>query len=271
MADSTFANIDNQFVAIRPILPTRPVSEVRPDYRQTLLGLKSSQNVDSSQPNDNVQTTQQITIKKHESHSPLISRGFFQSVLEASFIPEPLPEKKRRFNFDKMQIVMSSLAVIILLGGAYLSYMGWQYTNVSRKQAASLTKIANQTYASGLGVSPKNALSTTPISSSALADYTVSPNLPRYLIIPKLNVDARVLSVGVNSSGAIGAPDNIFDTAWYNESAEPGQPGAVLIDGHVSSWTAHGVFYGLTRLVPGDTIQIKRGDGTMFTYSVVKT
>ena len=104
-----------------------------------------------------------------------------------------------------------------------------------------------------------------------MAAYTVAPNLPKYLIIPKLNVDARVLSVGVTSKGAVGAPENIYDTAWYNESAEPGQPGAMLIDGHISSWTAHGVFYGLSRLSPGDTIRVERGDKTMFSYSVVKT
>ena len=99
----------------------------------------------------------------------------------------------------------------------------------------------------------------------------MAPNLPRYLKIPKLGVDARVLQVGVTKTGALGTPNNVFDTAWYTGSAEPGQPGATLIDGHVSSWTSHGVFYGLKTLVPGDAIQIVRGDGTVFNYQVVKT
>ena len=94
-------------------------------------------------------------------------------------------------------------------------------------------------YANGLGVSPKNVTvpSTTPIPKSTVAAYSVAPNLPKYLIIPKLYVDSRVLSVGVTSSGAVGVPDNIYDTAWYNESSAPGQPGAMLIDGHISSWS----------------------------------
>jgi LPXTG-site transpeptidase (sortase) family protein len=45
----------------------------------------------------------------------------------------------------------------------------------------------------------------------------------------------------------------------------------MLIDGHISSWTAHGVFYGLNTLKPGDQMKIERGDGTIFTYSVVTT
>jgi hypothetical protein len=45
----------------------------------------------------------------------------------------------------------------------------------------------------------------------------------------------------------------------------------MLIDGHVSSWTSHGIFYGLKTLVAGDTIQIERGDGAILAYKVVKS
>lgn len=243
MADSNFANMNNQFVGSRP-----------------------------TQPDGLSQPVSQIPLKKHKSHYPLMSKGFFQAILEATSGSDPDTQKQRRFYFDKFPVAMSILAVLTIVLGAYLSFIGWHSDNVAQRQAASLTKLANQADANGLGISPKNnALSTTPISSSTVAAYKVAPNLPRYLIIPKLNVDARVLSVGVTSSDAIGAPENIFDTAWYNESAEPGQPGAMLIDGHISSWTTHGVFYSLSKLVPGDLVQVERGDGTMFSYSVVKT
>jgi sortase (surface protein transpeptidase) len=45
----------------------------------------------------------------------------------------------------------------------------------------------------------------------------------------------------------------------------------MLIDGHVSSWTAHGIFYGIKNLIPGDIIKIQRGDGTVFVYNVVRS
>ncbi len=77
--------------------------------------------------------------------------------------------------------------------------------------------------------------------------------------------------MGVTSSGALETPPNVFETAWYNESSEPGQQGAMLIDGHVSSWTAHGVFYGIKTLVAGDIIKVEKGNGQIFTYSVVKS
>ncbi len=75
----------------------------------------------------------------------------------------------------------------------------------------------------------------------------------------------------LTSSGAIGTPNNVYDTDWYNGSSLPGQPGAMLIDGHVSSWTTPGVFYSIKSLLAGDDIQLERGDGTMFTYKVVST
>src|ERR1019366_6494106 len=76
---------------------------------------------------------------------------------------------------------------------------------------------------------------------------------------------------GVTTTGALATPSNIYNAAWYNESAAPGQPGAMLVDGHVSSWTAHGVFYGLDTLAAGDKIQVERGDGQIFNYQVIKS
>jgi len=115
------------------------------------------------------------------------------------------------------------------------------------------------------------APSTVKPSATAVATYSVAPDKPLYLIIPKLSVQARVYPVGLTSSGAIGTPNNVYDTDWYTGSSLPGQPGAMLIDGHISSWTTHGVFYGLKILVAGDTIQVERGDKSILTYKVVKS
>lgn len=108
-------------------------------------------------------------------------------------------------------------------------------------------------------------------TESSFEAYTVAPDLPRYIFIPSINVKAMVGSVGLTSGGAIGTPDNVYNTAWYNGSSKPGQPGAMLIDGHVSSWTADGVFYNLKKLKSGEVIQIQRGDGLVITYDVVKS
>lgn len=100
--------------------------------------------------------------------------------------------------------------------------------------------------------------------------YSVAPYLPKYISIPAIGIaKARVVRLGVMKDGAIATPDNIFDTGWYGGSAKPGQPGAMFIYGHVSSWTANGVFYDLHKLRPDDAIIITRGDNTVFSYRVV--
>jgi sortase (surface protein transpeptidase) len=157
------------------------------------------------------------------------------------------------------------MAVVIFIGGLYISLVGLKANHIAVAQATKLTQDANNSSESN------PALATVKPTASDLANYTVAPDLPRYIKIPKLGVDARVLSVGVNSKGEINTPNNINDTAWYNESSKPGEDGAMLIDGHISSWTANGVFYNLKELAPGDLIQIIRGDNTFFTYKVVKT
>jgi len=121
------------------------------------------------------------------------------------------------------------------------------------------------------GVTNSTAPSTAKPSISSINNYLVAPNLPRYIDITKLGVHARVLSMGVNADDQLQSPGSVYDTGWYNASAQPGQPGGMLIDGHISSWTTHGVFYGLNKLVVGDTISITRGDSKTFIYKVVKS
>jgi sortase (surface protein transpeptidase) len=159
------------------------------------------------------------------------------------------------------------MAVIVFVFGIMASLQTIRTNHNAAAQVAALARKANNPANAGNSVVP----GTTKPSSAAVSNYVVAPNLPRYLKIPKLGVDARVLQTGVTSAGALGTPPNVYDTAWYTGSAEPGQPGATLIDGHVSSWTTDGVFYGLRTLQPGDDIQIVRGDGTVFNYQVVKT
>ncbi|MBR2658920.1 class F sortase [Candidatus Saccharibacteria bacterium] len=102
-------------------------------------------------------------------------------------------------------------------------------------------------------------------------EYIVAADMPRYLTIGKLGVTkARIIPVGINANNELGTPNNIFDVGWYDLSAKPGQNGTVLIDGHNGGPNVHGVFKDLPVLASGDIIEIERGDGVVFKYSVVE-
>lgn len=115
----------------------------------------------------------------------------------------------------------------------------------------------------------KSSVKPTP---QAIASYTVPLSDPKYITIPKSRVSqARVVRLGLLGNGQIAVPNNIYDAGWYDGSAKPGQAGAMFMYGHVSSWTADGIFYNLKKLTRGDQISITRGDNTTYTYVVVST
>lgn len=175
--------------------------------------------------------------------------------------------KKLNYKYSRGQLALMSMSALILGFGITISIQAEQVNHRAATQVAALSKkVDNQS-----GSSNSNLPSTTKPSSSAINSYIVAPDLARYLKIPEINVFARVMQVGITSGGALGTPNNVYDTAWYSGSAEPGQTGATLIDGHVSSWTTHGVFYNLDKLKAGDPISIVRGDGQVINYQVVKT
>ena len=106
-------------------------------------------------------------------------------------------------------------------------------------------------------------------TSSSSGSYTVAPDRPEILSIPKLGVSADVLPMGITNNDDIAAPTTIDQVGWYTGSALPGKDGAVVIDGHASMTGTHiGVFSYISTLVNGDKLVIERGDHQNFTYTV---
>ena len=167
---------------------------------------------------------------------------------------------------------LSLAACFVAIIGVFATYNSWAMSRAINQQSAAAVRVANH---SPVATTPQplaqqSAPATTPTSDS-LDSYQVATGLPRILSIPKLNIKARITSVGVGKDGSIGTPNNVFDTAWYNGSALPGQPGAALIDGHISSWTSQGVFYHLNNLHTGDMVSVELGGGQTVSYEVVRT
>lgn len=121
-------------------------------------------------------------------------------------------------------------------------------------------------------ISIAKAPSAVKLTPKAIATYTVPASYPKFLAIPSINIpNTPVVPLGLLASGAIATPDNIYETGWYTGSSKPGQSGAMFIYGHVSSWTADGIFYNLKKLVPGNFVSITRGDNKVFKYKVIST
>jgi LPXTG-site transpeptidase (sortase) family protein len=187
---------------------------------------------------------------------------------QESLSPEKASTGIRR---SKQLYALYIMAAVVFLSGLAVSFKGWQ---ANHKVAAQVDQLQKTSVSSSKAPDTSNEStppSTTKPQALAVSSYSVPPEQPRYIDIPSLGVHARILRVGINGSGELGTPDNVFDAAWYSGSAKPGQNGAMLIDGHVSSWTTHGVFYSLKDLKSGNIIKVQRGDGKVFQYKVVKS
>ncbi len=92
--------------------------------------------------------------------------------------------------------------------------------------------------------------------------------LPKRLLIPSLQIDAVVEHVGLTRDGAMGAPSNPDQVAWYRFGPRPGQPGNAAIAGHVDWAGRVRAFWKLKNLGPDDLIVVVAEDGSRYEFAV---
>lgn len=94
--------------------------------------------------------------------------------------------------------------------------------------------------------------------------------VPERVRIPKIKVNAPVESLGLDKDGWLEVPSlkrpNL--TGWYRLGPAPGQLGPAVIVGHVNSKAGPAVFSRLRSLGAGDTVEVKREDGSVAVFTV---
>lgn len=184
-------------------------------------------------------------------------------VLKRETVAKPDQKKKipLKERIKQPQTMLVVAGIIVFVFGITVSILGMKTNQQVGAQA----------------VAPKNAVHTDENPDekdpgpNAVRDYKVAPDMPRRISVAKIGVNARIRAMGVKGDNQLMAPTNIYDAGWYQQSAKPGQNGAMLIDGHVSGRTRPGVFKKLDKLAAGDRVTVERGDGQVFNYKVVKT
>ena len=95
-----------------------------------------------------------------------------------------------------------------------------------------------------------------------------APN-PVTIRIPRIEVEAKIIPLGLRANGSIEVPENPDQAGWWLGGPEPGEPGPAVILGHVDSQEeGPAVFFYLQYLEVGDEIHIERADGSTLTYVV---
>ncbi|SCG44465.1 class F sortase [Micromonospora halophytica] len=110
-----------------------------------------------------------------------------------------------------------------------------------------------------------------PEVDEAPAPAALPRSAPVTVSIPRIGVDAEVMSLGTNPDGTVQVPplDQAQRAGWYAPGASPGEDGNAVIVGHVdSAKLGPAVFFELGSLHRGDTITVTRADGTKATFTV---
>jgi hypothetical protein len=94
-------------------------------------------------------------------------------------------------------------------------------------------------------------------------------SVPVRVDIPSVQIDTRLLHLGLNGDGTLQVPWKPLLAGWYTGSPTPGQLGPAIIAGHVDSWaTGPAVFYRLGQVVPGAHVRVTRADSSVADFRV---
>ncbi len=107
----------------------------------------------------------------------------------------------------------------------------------------------------------------TPLSQTASSQETFS--LPKTLIIPKLNINTPIESVGITASGDMAVPEKSADVGWYKFGTLPGQVGSAVIAGHLDDFLGlPAIFSKLSTLSVDDDVYVLLENGTTLHFKV---
>jgi LPXTG-site transpeptidase (sortase) family protein len=89
------------------------------------------------------------------------------------------------------------------------------------------------------------------------------------LTIPRIDIDADVVTLGIDQNWTMQAPKDPEEIGWYWFSAQPGDLGNAVFAGHLD-FEGHGpaVFWRLNEVRKGDEIAVTLRSGTVVNYRV---
>lgn len=128
-----------------------------------------------------------------------------------------------------------------------------------------------QPLAAPASTGPADADVPNPDADPDVAGTGLARSAPTTIAIPRIGVDASIMSLGTNPDGTVQVPplEQAQLAGWYEPGPSPGEIGNAVIVGHVdSAEIGPAVFFSLGALQPGDTITVTREDGQQATFTV---
>jgi len=136
------------------------------------------------------------------------------------------------------------------------------------------TPTARPTATSTATATPAPTSTSTASPTATSTPYPRAYSAPTALRIPRIDVDAGIVEVGLTTKEENGEVVTIWEVAkfaagFHRGSAYPGHPGNTVLSGHVRSRESGNVFLRLSELEPGDDVYLY-ADGQEFRYVVTQ-
>jgi hypothetical protein len=168
---------------------------------------------------------------------------------------------------DLIRSRRAAMAVLLVVAGAgVLVTAGWLRHRAQPRPDAGVAAV---TALSTPTTTATTAAPAVPVAAATLPapSSTVRPVRVR---LDRLRIVATVVPVGVDSGGNVVIPPSVSTVGWYRFGPGVGDPGSMVITGHVDSAVqGDGAFARLRDADPGDRIQVTGSDGRDAAFTVV--
>lgn len=171
----------------------------------------------------------------------------------------------KRSNLTRLRLILA--AVLLATGVALVALGAWGYFSDGTPGETAAEAREDPTYRMPVAIPYYNPAP----AAEATAEPTPSPttNAPTVrMTIETIDVDAPVVTMGLEDGGIPEVPLNGEDVAWYDFSTRPGEGSNAVFAAHVTWSKAPAVFWDLKELKEGDTIRLAALDGTEYVYRV---
>lgn len=124
------------------------------------------------------------------------------------------------------------------------------------------------------GPMPQSTSQTEPTAHliSAVRHSEPAPGVPSRIRIPRLQMDAPVVPVGLEHDGTMGIPQSAEEVGWFSPGVKPGMAGNAILAGHLDTVLGTpGVFSRIEQLQPGDPITVQDIHSMLHTFRVLRT
>jgi sortase (surface protein transpeptidase) len=111
--------------------------------------------------------------------------------------------------------------------------------------------------AAGCAPAPRTPAPPVDVQAPAAAAPALLERLaPGRIVIPDLELDRPLVTLGVTDTGEHEVPEGALDVGWYRGGPAPGEDGGAVILGHVNWAGQAGSFARLAQLLPGDIVRV---------------